>query len=143
MNDIIAVYIIDKEGEPFFEEEWYSQGSEDMDHAILSNIIISLQNLASEIGSGDIHRIVIGKNQVFTLKDSITKYRIILRGSEKLKEKRAKTILTDIKNSFINIFTGNFHKNEKILRQLKSRFSSELEKILKDFENTSGFLLSI
>ncbi|TXT57272.1 MAG: hypothetical protein BAJALOKI1v1_1820003 [Promethearchaeota archaeon] len=143
MDDIKAVYIIDDDGDPFFQEEIYNQGSEEINHAILSNIIVALQNLASEIGSGDVQKIVIGKNQVFTLKDSVSNYRFILRGSEKLKEKRAKAILTQIMNCFVNIFTGNFYKDKKVLASLKSKFSSELDKIFNDYDNASDFLLSL
>jgi hypothetical protein len=140
MSDILGIYIIDEKGKLFYEQERYSQGSQEINNAILSNIFLTLQKFASEIGSGDVQRIVIGENPIFLIKDGITNFRFMLRGSENLGEKKAKKSLIEVKNAFIRLFTGSLYKDERVLRKLKSQFSIKLNELLKDFNDMTNFL---
>ena len=140
MRDILGVYIIDDDASVFFEQEIYSQGSDNIDEAILSRIIITLQRFADELGGGDVHKIEIGKNRVFMLGDDISDFKFILRCKQNVKEKRAQNILGEVKNIFIDIFMGKYHKSEETLMKLKSKFSDEISKYFEDPTDVSGFL---
>jgi hypothetical protein len=140
MRDILGLYVIDDDANVFFEQEIYSQGSDNIDEAILSRIIITLQRFADELGGGDVHKIEIGKNRVFMLGDDISDFKFILRCKQKVKEKRAQNILGEIKNIFIDLFIGKYHKNDDALMKLKSKFSDEISKYFEEPTDVSGFL---
>ncbi len=143
MRDILGVYVIDDQAEVFFEQELYSQGSENIDEAILSRIIISLQKFANELGGGDIHRIEIGKNRVYILNDQISNYRFILRCTQKVNQKRGQNILIKVKNSFIKTFMGEKHEDVETLMKLKSKFGDEILSYFRDPSDVVGFLSKI
>ncbi|TFF97584.1 MAG: hypothetical protein EU547_03935 [Promethearchaeota archaeon] len=143
MRDILGVYIIDNDAKVFFEQEIYSQGSENINEAILSRIIITLQKFAEELGGGNIHKIEIGKNQVFILGDELTEYKFILWCNQKIKQKMAQNVLGEIKNIFIDTFMGQYHKDQEKLIKLKSKFSDKISKLFEKPKDVSGFLKKI
>lgn len=137
---MLGVYIIDEEAKVFFEQEIYAQGSNRIDEAILSRIVVTLQIFADELGGGDVHKLEIGKNRVYMLGDDITNFKFILRCKQNVKQKRAQQILGEIKNIFINIFMGKYHKDEEKLRKLKSKYSNEITKYFEEPSDVPGFL---
>lgn len=140
MRDILGVYVIDDDAEVFFEQEIYSQGSNSIDEAMLSKIIITIQKFADELGGGDVRKIEFGQNRVYMLGDKITNYKFILRSNQKVKQKRAQEILRDIKNTFIDTFIGNYQEDKETLMKLKSKFSDEIITYFEDPSDVSGFL---
>jgi len=137
---MLGVYVVDDDANVFFEQEIYSQGSNSIDEAILSRIIITIQKFADELGGGDVRKIQIGTNQVFMLGDKITNNKFILRCNQNVKQKRAQEILSDIKNIFIDIFMGNYQEDKETLMKLKSTFSDEILTYFEDPSDVSGFL---
>lgn len=143
MQDLQSIYIIDQNGIPFFVRDMYVQGSEDADHALLTNFISAIQNFAEELGGEEAKTIKLGEAKIYSVKDKMTKIAFVIKANPKAKDKKVFSLLNTIKNTFIDIFTGKFTVGSEEKEILLDKFRQELDKIVNPIDKVSSFLGSI
>jgi hypothetical protein len=128
MNEIISLYIINYAGDLIFWQENVSQNAKKIDQEYLSNIISTLEMIASQIGEEEVKIIELGKISHFISKDNMTGISFVIRCEKGVKAKKINQMLREIKNIFIGEFTGNFNATQiEKVRIMKSFMNSLFE----------------
>ncbi len=143
MSDILGIYIVNEDGKSLYTQEFFHQGTDEMDTALLSNLMSAFQMFASEIGEGGTNSIELGNSSIFSIVDPLTQVKFLLRTVKSTKQKKMMKILSQIKNTYINIFTGHHHDGEESIMKLNSKLSDEIEGILGKKSSAADFLRSI
>ena len=138
-NIILSIYILEKNGNPFFMKECYKQGTENIDHALLSNFINALQTFALEYGEKETRVIEMKNEIIFILKDNRYSLQFILKCTKDAKSKKMFKFLNNIKESFLNIFSTYFEVNIGDKDNLIKKFTIELNKLLEPLDNFENF----
>ena len=118
IKEILCIYIIDDKGTPIFISENYIQGSGEANHALLSDFVTALQSFAQEFGEDETRVIELSDAKILSSKDNLTNYLFILKCDTNSKNKKMFGILNQIKNIFIEKFTGHLASNEDIKRKI-------------------------
>ena len=75
IREIHCIYILNDSGNPIFIRENFIQGTENADHAMLSNFVTALQSFAVEVGERETRSIDLETSKIFSIKDSaVLKY---------------------------------------------------------------------
>ena len=128
MNEIISLYIINFTGDLIFWQENVSQHAKKIDQEYLSNILSTLEMIASQIGEEEVKIIELGKISHFISKDNMTGISFVIRCEKGVKAKKINQMLREIKNIFIAEFTGNFNATQiEKVRIMKSFINSLFE----------------
>ncbi|MHA1254845.1 MAG: hypothetical protein ACTSPS_04515 [Promethearchaeota archaeon] len=128
MNEIISLYIINYAGDLIFWQENVSQHAKKIDQEYLSNILSTLEMIASQIGEEEVKIIELGKISHFISKDNMTGISFVIRCEKGVKAKKINQMLREIKNIFIAEFTGNFNATQiEKVRIMKSFMNSLFE----------------
>ncbi len=138
IKEIQCIYILNDQGNPIFIRENFIQGTENADHAMLSNFFNALQSFAMELGENETRSIDLETSKIFSIKDSVTNYSFILKCDRNAKPKKMFKILQQIYNIFIDMFTGHIHDFEEAKSKIMPSFESALDEIIepvKKFES--------
>jgi len=138
--DIKSVYIIDGQGNPLYARELYSQGGLDNQQKLFTSLISAIQQFASSLGEAEAKIIELGNDKIFSTGDQLTNLKFILKCDKGMKKKKAFSILKDIKNLFLNIFTGKFTSSVDIKSELMKKFILEMNDLIAPKSNVDAFL---
>lgn len=134
IKEIESIFILNNNGVPIFIQENYIQGKNNIDPALLSDLVNALQKFANELGEKETKFIELGGGKIFSTKDNSSNYLFVLKCDKNAKAKRMYQILNDVKNLFLNIFLGNLYViKEEINKGLLSSFKKELKNILNPY----------
>ncbi|MHA1148833.1 MAG: hypothetical protein ACTSR8_11395 [Promethearchaeota archaeon] len=143
MKEIKSIYIIDAKGNPFFIRDIFSQGMGDSDHMLLTNFINAIQSFAAELGGGEAKVIKFGDSKIFSTKDPMTNIMFVIKAILKSKDKKLLNLLNQIKNLFIEKFTGNLTADSTTKIRILEDFRDALDELIKPKDNVDAFLTSI
>ncbi|MFX1338562.1 MAG: hypothetical protein ACFFDK_08120 [Promethearchaeota archaeon] len=144
IKDILCIYILDEKGTPIFIRENYVQGSGDANHALLSDFVSALQSLAQEFGEDETRVIELSDSKILSTRDKITNYSFIIKSEIKSKNKKIFGILNQIKNIFIEKFTGHLASSVEVKKKIMLSFEEAINEIIAEpTDSLKGFLKSI
>ena len=144
IKEILCIYIIDEQSNPIFIRENYIQGSGDANHALLSDFVTALQSFAREFGEEETRVVELSDAKILSSKDHITNYLFAIKCESNAKNKKMFGILNQIKNLFIDKFTGHLANSEETKKKIMLSFETDLSKIITEPTDTlSNFLKSI
>ena len=131
IKEIHRIYIIDSKAKPIYIRENYVQGSGSVDHALMSSFISALETFVREIENQNTEAINLHNEKIFISKDQLTTFLFILCCDPNTKPKKMFKILNDIKNLFINKFTGHFMDSIEEKKKIMNSFLESLDEILE------------
>ena len=140
MKKIHAIYIVKSDGTPIFIQDYHTQGSQHMDHILLTNFMNAFQSFATELGGEQLETIKFGDSKILMTKDQLTNIRFAIRADLKEKDKKLLPILRDIKNLFIQESTGKLYSNGEEKQKFLSSFEEKLHNLLNLQKNVESFL---
>ncbi len=143
MNEIISLYIINYTGDLIFWQENVSQNAKKIDQEYLSNIISTLEMIASQIGEEEVKIIELGKISHFISKDNMTGISFVIRCEKGVKAKKINQMLREIKNIFIGEFTGNFNATQIEKVRIMKSFMNSLFEITGEAKKVQYYIDSI
>ena len=143
IKEIMCIYIIDEKSNPIFIRENYLQGSGDANHALFSDFVTALQSFAREFGEEETRVIELGDAKILSTKDNITHFLFAIKCESNAKNKKMFGILNQIKNLYIDKFTGHLASSEEIKEEIMRSFEIEIIKIISEpKDKLSNFLKS-
>ena len=140
MNEINSLYIINYAGDLIFWQENVSQNAKKIDQEQLSNIISTLEMIASQIGEEDVKIIELGKISHFISKDNMTGISFVIRCEKGVKAKKINQMLREIKNIFIAEFTGNFNATQIEKVRIMKSFMNSLFEIIGEAKKVQYYI---
>ena len=140
MNEINSLYIINYAGDLIFWQENVSQNAKKIDQEYLSNIISTLEMIASQIGEEDVKIIELGKISHFISKDNMTGISFVIRCEKGVKAKKINQMLREIKNIFIGEFTGNFNATQIEKVRIMKSFMNSLFEIIGEAKKVQYYI---
>lgn len=140
MNEINSLYIINYAGDLIFWQENVSQNAKKIDQEYLSNIISTLEMIASQIGEEDVKIIELGKISHFISKDNMTGISFVIRCEKGVKAKKINQMLREIKNIFIEEFTGNFNATQIEKVRIMKSFMNSLFEIIGEAKKVQYYI---
>ena len=144
IKEILCIYIIDDTGTPIFIRENYIQGSENANHALLSDFVTALQSFAKEFGEEETRIVELSDAKIFSTLDSLTNYLFIIKSDMIAKSKKMFEMLKKIKNLFIDSFMGHLASSEQQKKKIMESFENALNELLEDpSDKFLGFLKSL
>lgn len=143
MKDVLGIYIVDEKRKPIFLYEIYKQEITELGHAMLSNFISAFEQFADELGGLDNNAIELERSKILWERDSLTNTTFILRSIKEANEKKIKKFLNEIKNEFINLFTGQLHASEDVKYSLKKQLEVYIRDMINRESDVLKFLKSI
>ena len=143
MNEIISLYIINYIGNLIFWQENVSQNAKKIDQEYLSNILSTLEMIASQIGEEEVKIIELGKKSHFISKDNMTGISFVIRCEKGVKAKKINQMLREIKNIFIGQFTGNFNASQIEKVRIMKSFMNSLFEIIGEAKKVQYYIDSI
>ena len=143
MNEINSMYIINYAGDLIFWQENISQSAKKIDQEYLSNILSTLEMIASKIGEEEVKIIELGNNKFFVSKDNLTGISFVLKCEKGVKPKKINQILKDIKNIFIGKFTGNFNSSQIEKVRIMKSFMNSLFEIIGEAKKVQYYIDSV
>lgn len=139
IKGIFSVLILEKTSNILFSFENVGSDSEALDRSKFSGFISAIQNFAQEYESDDAHKIEMGNYKILSAKDRVTDIIFALICGKGVKSKKIVPILNQVKNLFINNFTGNLYASEEVKSKITESFRVELEKFLTEDEKVKEF----
>ena len=140
MNEIISLYIINYTGDLIFWQENVSQHAKKIDQEYLSNILSTLEMIASQIGEEEVKIIELGKISHFISKDNMTGISFVIRCEKGVKAKKINQMLREIKNIFIAEFTGNFNATQIEKVRIMKSFMNSLFEIIGEAKKVQYYI---
>ena len=140
MNEINSLYIINYAGDLIFWQENVSQNAKKIDQEYLSNIISTLEMIASQIGEEEVKIIELGKISHFISKDNMTGISFVIRCEKGVKAKKINQMLREIKNIFIEEFTGNFNATQIEKVRIMKSFMNSLFEIIGEAKKVQYYI---
>lgn len=140
MNEIISLYIINYAGDLIFWQENVSQHAKKIDQEYLSNILSTLEMIASQIGEEEVKIIELGKISHFISKDNMTGISFVIRCEKGVKAKKINQMLREIKNIFIAEFTGNFNATQIEKVRIMKSFMNSLFEIIGEAKKVQYYI---
>ena len=133
-KEIQCIYILDSTGKPIFIRENYVQGTEEIDHGLLSNFINAIQSFASELGEKEASVIQFGNGTIYSVKDSRYQIQFVLKCQKDAKAKKMFKILNDIKSIFLERFSSYIETGIGDRSKIISSFVNDLHQMLEPRE---------
>ena len=143
MNEIISLYITNYAGDLIFWQENISQNAKKIDQEYLSNILSTLEMIASQIGEEEVKIIELGKISHFISKDNMTGVTFVIRCEKGVKAKKINQMLREIKNIFIGEFTGNFNATQIEKVRIMKSFMNSLFEIIGEAKKVQYYIDAI
>ena len=143
MNEIISLYITNYAGDLIFWQENVSQNAKKIDQEYLSNILSTLEIIASQIGEEEVKIIELGKISHFISKDNMTGVTFVIRCEKGVKAKKINQMLREIKNIFIGEFTGNFNATQIEKVRIMKSFMNSLFEIIGEAKKVQYYIDAI
>lgn len=143
MNEIISLYIINYARDLIFWQENVSQNAKKIDQEYLSNILSTLEMIASQIGEEEVKIIELGKVRHFISKDNMTGISFVIRCEKGVKAKKINQMLREIKNIFIGEFTGNFNATQIEKVRIMKSFMNSLFEIIGEAKKVQYYIDAI
>lgn len=143
MNEIISLYITNYAGDLIFWQENVSQNAKKIDQEYLSNILSTLEMIASQIGEEEVKIIELGKISHFISKDNMTGVTFVIRCEKGVKAKKINQMLREIKNIFIGEFTGNFNATQIEKVRIMKSFMNSLFEIIGEAKKVQYYIDAI
>jgi len=147
MNGINGLYIINFEGGLIYWQENISQNSEkieeEIDYEHITSLISTLEVLALEIGEKDVKILMLGYNRYLVSKDKLTDITFILKCNKNVNSKKIFHLLNQIKNTFIDNFTGSFNSPQIDKVRIMKSFINSLYEIIGEAKQVQYFLDSL
>jgi len=141
MNEIISLYIINYTGDLIFWQENVSQHAKKIDQEYLSNILSTLEMIASQIGEEEVKIIELGSRSKFSVsKDNMTGISFVIKCEKGVKAKKINQMLRDIKNVFIGKFTGNFNSTQIEKVRIMKSFMNSLFEIIGEAKKVQYYI---
>lgn len=140
MNEIISLYITNYAGDLIFWQENVSQNAKKIDQEYLSNILSTLEMIASQIGEEEVKIIELGKISHFISKDNMTGVTFVIRCEKGVKAKKINQMLREIKNIFIGEFTGNFNATQIEKVRIMKSFMNSLFEIIGEAKKVQYYI---
>ena len=140
MNEIISLYITNYAGDLIFWQENISQNAKKIDQEYLSNILSTLEMIASQIGEEEVKIIELGKISHFISKDNMTGVTFVIRCEKGVKAKKINQMLREIKNIFIGEFTGNFNATQIEKVRIMKSFMNSLFEIIGEAKKVQYYI---
>ena len=140
MNEIISLYIINFAGDLIFWQENVSQNAKKIDQEYLSNILSTLEMIASQMGEEEVKIIELGKISHFISKDNMTGISFVIRCEKGVKAKKINQMLREIKNIFIGEFTGNFNATQIEKVRIMKSFMNSLFEIIGEAKKVQYYI---
>ena len=140
MNEIISLYVINYAGDLIFWQENVSQHAKKIDQEYLSNILSTLEMIASQIGEEEVKIIELGKISHFISKDNMTGISFVIRCEKGVKAKKINQMLREIKNIFIAEFTGNFNATQIEKVRIMKSFMNSLFEIIGEAKKVQYYI---
>ena len=143
MNEIISLYIINYARDLIFWQENVSQNAKKIDQEYLSNILSTLEMIASQIGEEEVKIIELGKVRHFISKDNMTGISFVIRCEKGVKAKKINQMLREIKNIFIGEFIGNFNATQIEKVRIMKSFMNSLFEIIGEAKKVQYYIDAI
>ena len=140
MNEINSLYIINYAGDLIFWQENLSQNAKKIDQEYLSNILSTLEMIASQIGEEEVKIIELGRNKFFVSRDNMTGISFVIRCEKGVKAKKINQMLREIKNIFIEEFTGNFNATQIEKVRIMKSFMNSLFEIIGEAKKVQYYI---
>jgi len=140
MNEINSLYIINYAGDLIFWQENLSQNAKKIDQEYLSNILSTLEMIASQIGEEEVKIIELGRNKFFVSRDNMTGISFVIKCEKGVKPKKINQLLKDIKNIFIGEFTGNFNATQIEKVRIMKSFMNSLFEIIGEAKKVQYYI---
>ena len=141
--DIKSIYVIDSTGNPLYAREFYSQGALENHQMLFTSLVAAIQQFAVTLGEKEAKVIELGNDKIFSTADQLTSLKFILKCDKNMKKKRAFQLLNEIKNLFLNKFTGNFTSSADIKSEIMKGFILEMDKLVSPKSNIETLLGSL
>lgn len=141
--DIKSIYIVDGIGNPLYARELYAQGALENQQMLFTNLVAAIQQFAATLGEEEAKVIELGNDKIFSTGDTLTNLKFILKCDKKMKQKKAFALLDNIKNSFLNKFTGKFTSSADIKSELMKDFILEMDKLVNPRSSVESLLGSL
>lgn len=145
MKDLSGIWILDKDGDILFENEFFTQGSGEFNSALFSGVILAVQTFVKNLGEEKIEQMEFGNSIIYVLKDDETNLIYILRIIGEAKNKKFNKILEKIQQKLQKVYYDNLFSLKILKEYVKSSFNDDLKEILKDKreQGISDFFQSI
>ena len=143
MNMINWIYIIDQSGATIFSYENHVQGSGNGNLAFLSHFLFALQSIAKTLKENEVRSVEMGNNRFFICKEKMTNYIFILKTNRDADYEVITPILKEIKEKFIEKFTGHFKLVLEDKIALLNSFKQDIKVIIKQKSNIQKFAETI
>lgn len=130
MRAIESIWIINKEGETLFNEDFHNQGSKDIDSILFGSIISAVQSFAREFGEDSAKSFGLGNSDIYMGIDKSTKIIFALKCEKKASSKKIRQMLKKIKETFIENFQKSIASGDMSLG-LFSAFAKDLRDLLR------------
>ena len=140
MNEINSLYIINYAGDLIFWQENLSQNAKKIDQEYLSNILSTLEMIASQIGEEEVKIIELGRNKFFVSRDNMTGISFVIKCEKGVTPKKINQLLKDIKNIFIGEFTGNFNATQIEKVRIMKSFMNSLFEIIGEAKKVQYYI---
>lgn len=143
MENIEAIYIINRESQLIFSYEILHERSENFDYSNISRFFSVIKTFALKIGEEEVNIIELGNSKIFKTTDYVYNIDIILKCNKKVKEKKVPIKLKKILNLFLNSFIGYFNSSIPIKKQRMEFFVKEISSIFEERGKINYFLENI
>ena len=141
--DIKSIYIVDGIGNPLYARELYAQGALENQQMLFTNLVAAIQQFAVTLGEEEAKVIELGNDKIFSTGDTLTNLKFILKCDKKMKQKKAFALLDNIKNAFLNKFTGKFTSSADIKSELMKDFILEMDQLINPKSSVESLLGSL
>ncbi|TFG26356.1 MAG: hypothetical protein EU532_10050 [Promethearchaeota archaeon] len=131
MNGIYWIYILDNTGATIFSYENPIQANSRINSTLLSHFIYALQSVGKNLEQDEIKAVDLGNYKFFITKEKFTSYLFIIKTSTDIESKRINPILSNIRNKFIELFTGHFSLDLDEKVEILKSFEDYVKKIIE------------
>lgn len=138
METVRGFYIIDDMGKLILFHEKKTPGSGNTVHVLFSNFVMASMMFFSELGGGNMSKIILDKSSIYILKSKPLEYHFILKCDVGCEEKEAYAKLEDIEDLTISVIRQDNSDimNEDILNDLREAIAE----LIRPKSNIQKFL---
>jgi hypothetical protein len=139
MNVINWIYIIDDAGATIFSFENQVQGAGSGTSAVLSHFLYALQSIAKTLKDNEVRSVEMSNNRFFLCKEKMTNYLFIIKTNRDADAQIITPVLSEIKNKFVDKFTGHFTLVIEDKIALINSFREDIRDLLQQKSNIEKF----
>ena len=140
MNLINWIYIIDNSGATVFSFENRVQGDSGPTSALLSHFLFALQAIAKTLKNNEVRSVEMSNNRFFLCKENMTSYLFIIKTNRDADTHIITPVLNEIKNKFVEKFTGHFKLVVEDKIALLNAFKEDIKNIIQQKSNIEKFV---